>query len=286
MARTPLLRKEGNVLACNSFTPFEVFFPFANSQLLKEIHRWIEFSKGCIEMNVVSLLFSLDSEAILTQKGLNGNRVCNLEQRRHEPLGNAQRRERDLERIEVKEKKRAAGALIDGKHEAPVFDLAACVRPLVRIFVAQLDEVGIDAIPVDKQTGNAPAADLCVVTDKNTIAEHFISNEFGVDKRTILPMQMRMRKITDVVDDHRVVSLPREIDRRACPGPLSFKLGYIGNLPLIRVCRIAWKNPDQPVANFDRITVHPERRHRTAKQIVRNVDNPAIAVVRPAMISA
>ena len=51
-------------------------------------------------------------------------------------------------------------------------------------------------------------------------------------------------------------------------------------------CRITRKNPDQAVANFDGISRHLKRRHRPAKQFVRNLNNAAVFVVCPAVICA
>ena len=126
------------MLACNSFTPFEVFFPFSNGELLKEIHCRIEFSERRVKVDVVSFLFPLDSEAILTQERLDGNRVRNPEQRPHEQLRNTHRRERNLERIEIEQEENTRRLFVDRQEEAPMLDPVARIGPLVWIVEPEL----------------------------------------------------------------------------------------------------------------------------------------------------
>ena len=79
---------------------------------------------------------------------------------------------------------------------------------------------------------------------------------------------------------------PFEIDRDACPAILPFEFRNLGNLPLLRARRIARKDPNQAVPNLNWISRDFERRHRPAKQFVRDLNDAAVFVVRPAVIGA
>ncbi len=95
--------------------------------MLKEAYDPVEFNRGSIEVGLVSLLFLLYGKAVLAQKRLDRKRARDLEQWSHQPFGHTPRRERNLERIKIKEKD-AGGPLIYWQDKAqclimwPVFD--------------------------------------------------------------------------------------------------------------------------------------------------------------------
>src|SRR5436190_205964 len=144
-----------------SFTG-EVLFPLANGQLLKQVDGWIQFGKRRVEITIVSLLFRFDREPVLPEKRLDGNHIRNSQKRSHEQLRYANAGEWNLQRVKIKEEKHAAVTLVDRQDEAPVLDLPTGVGPLVRIFVAEFDEVCIHAIAINEQAGKSPCSDLRV----------------------------------------------------------------------------------------------------------------------------
>src|SRR5262249_31409674 len=143
----------------------------------------------------------------------------------HQEARDAQWRERNAERIEVEKEEDARGALIDRQQKAPVLDAAARVRPLVRIVVAQLDEVGIDVLAIDKLPGDTADADLRLITQRNPVADAFAFRHLRIDEGPVLAVQVGMRQVADVVDDHRVMGTPGEVERYAGPGPGPLQLG-------------------------------------------------------------
>src|SRR4051812_13651341 len=99
-------------------------------------------------------------------------------------------------------------------------------------------------------------------------------------------MKVRMREIAHVIDDHRMMGLPGEIERYARPSILTFEFRDRRNLPLLGKSSISRKDPDQTIANFYRVSPNAERWHLPAKEFVGNIDNLPFAIISPAVITA
>src|SRR6516165_10579713 len=150
-------------------TARQVFLPFPDRQLLELPDHRVDFDHRRIEMGFKGLLLGFHRPAILLQQWPNQKMPGQHEERLHQPAWQAQARERDPEGIEVKNKKRPAGALVDGQQEAPVLDPAAGVRPLVGIIDPQLHGIGVHAAAIDKQPGDSAPADQGFIGEAEAI---------------------------------------------------------------------------------------------------------------------
>src|SRR2546427_2986773 len=102
----------------------EVLLPLANGELLEEGDGGIEVGHGQRVMRLVRLLLGLHRLAVLPEQGRDEQPVGGAEQRRHERARDGHARERHPQRLEVEEKVRPRGALVDRQVEGPVRDPA------------------------------------------------------------------------------------------------------------------------------------------------------------------
>src|SRR6476660_5154034 len=99
-------------------------------------------------------------------------------------------------------------------------------------------------------------------------------------------MQVRMRKIADVVDDHGMMCVPRKIDRYAGPVVGAFEFGNLRHGRTFRERWLARKNPDQSVTRTDRKRTDLDLAELTAEHLVWHLDESAVPVVGPAVVGA
>src|SRR5262249_55513206 len=147
--------------------------------------------------------------------------------------------------VEVKKEKDPRRAFVDRKNKAPVLDLVSSIRPLIRVLVAEVDRIGVDPVPIDEKPGDPSGSDLCLITHEDSIAQHFAASDTGIDERPILAMEMSVRKVADIVDDHRVMRAPCKVDWNAGPACFSFEFRYLRNLSFRCARRVPGKYPDQ-----------------------------------------
>ena len=120
----------------------------------------------------------------------------------------------------------------------------------------------------------------------NAIAHGFGARQPGVLEGPVLAVQVRMRKVADVVNDHGVVGTPGKIERHTGPPVWSLQLGNIRDAPLLGQRRVAGEDPDQSIAHFHRVMADLHAQPRLAEEIVWDVDDLARAVIAPAVVSA
>src|SRR5262249_8472266 len=186
-----------------------------------------------------------------------------------------------LQRVEVEEKERAGGPLVDRQYEAPVLDPVAGVGPLVRILEREVHAVGADALAIDEQLRELAVADDDVVAELDPMADGLAPRQRPGDERPITAMQVGVREVADIVDNDRVMGAPGEIDRYASPARGSLELGDFRHRRAVRPRRVAGEQPDQSIARADRIRPDPDVAELPAEQVMRDVGELAVLVVAP-----
>src|SRR5258708_4847527 len=99
-------------------------------------------------------------------------------------------------------------------------------------------------------------------------------------------MEMGVREVAYVLDDERMMRLPREVERHACPSLRALEFRQFRHRHHLGPSRIAGKDPDQPIACAHRKGGKTDPRHLPPEQLMRNGCEVARAVVGPAVIGA
>ena len=98
-------------------------------------------------------------------------------------------------------------------------------------------------------------------------------------------MQVAVGEVADVVQDHRVMTVPVEVDHAVGPGVGALDLGDARDLALAAQLRIAREEPDHAVALEHRKSLEGDL-ELLAEVVVGHVHQAAFAVVGPAVIGA
>src|SRR5262249_49877522 len=103
-------------------------------------------------------------------------------------------------------------------------------------------------------------------------------------KRPILSVQVRVREVTHIVNDHGVVRPPRKVERYTRPALGAFEFRNVRNVPLFRPRGGAGEDRAQPGTALDGVVADLPPERGLAEQVVRDVHRPPLTVVAPAVI--
>ena len=173
----------------------------------------------------------------LTSSGLTSSRFDAAMMARTSGARHAERDQRHLQHLvaEIEDEEHARGLAVDRQHEAPVLDLVVGVRPLVRdTRSASVIAFVFVVLRLTNSPEIRPCAHFRVVRQQHAVRLRLHHRQLRVGERLALPVQVRVREVADVVDDHRVVRAPGEVERDRAPRPRPFELGDVGDLPLAR----------------------------------------------------
>src|SRR5262245_8217050 len=101
----------------------QVLLPLPDGELLEETDGRIQLRDRLVEVGLPRGLLRLDGDTVLAQERPDEDPVRDAEHEAQQPRGDAQRQQRNLERLEVEEEKGPCRPLVDGEEEAPVLIL-------------------------------------------------------------------------------------------------------------------------------------------------------------------
>ena len=154
----------------------------------------------------------------------------------------------------------------------------------MRIGETQLHMVNVDPLAVDEVARPATVTNEHIIAQPHLVAARFVVDQFCATEWTILAVQMRVCEVADILDDKRMVRLPREVERHARPSLCALQFWQFGHRHRLGPSRIAGKDPDQPIACAHRKRGDADPRHLPPEQLMRDRYEVARAVVGPAMI--
>src|SRR5262245_57996009 len=235
---------------------------------------------------VLSFLLQLGRPAICIKQRTDEKARAQRNDEALQPLWRKPGRERNSDAVAQAQQKHFGGVPVERQHQSPERERFADRRPEIRIVVAGILNAGLQDRPrVLEQTR---FVDLDVLSYQHTVAIDFAFRD-GADLQRPCPevpvVQRRdMRRVDEVVHDHRRMRLPDACPRNTDPRLFRLELGYLGNVSLFRELRVTEKYPDQSVANLDRKCLKLHRWKLFAKQLVLDLAQRAVRRVGPAVI--
>src|SRR5215472_2194373 len=119
----------------------------------------------------------------------------------------------------------------------------------MRIVEAQLHLVHIHLCPINEVPREAAVADQYVITKPYPSVLRLAVVQLRIAERSIVTVQMSVGEVTHILDDHRVMRLPRKIKRHTGPSVLTLQLGKLRHGRCVGETWISGKNPDQTIAD-------------------------------------
>src|SRR5262249_5365338 len=111
-----------------------------------------------------------------------------------------------------------------------------------------------------------------VVRELDCVALCLEPGQLRVGEGAAAPVQIRVREVGDVVDNHRMVRLPGHVDWDDAPRVSPLDFGYLRHFPLSSQLGGAGEEEDEPVFHLKWVAAELELGELFPEQVVRDMD--------------